>query len=127
MSYYKGLYAKAKKVGTSAIEHSIELIHPENVEHYQHDAMHEAVHAMTVQGRCENTRIAYDPKILEYREYCNYRYSHLSVETRYLITPDKAYDFMFYVSFRNKKNEVVVIRFVTLLQCSVFLITMSMN
>jgi hypothetical protein len=63
-----------------------------------------AVHHETRKTRPDNTSIAYDPKVEEFRGYCDSLYNHLGAEVRYQVTPDKVYNFIFYQSHREKKK-----------------------
>ena len=58
---------------------------------------------MTQQNAKGNTQIAYDPKKLEFRAYCDYKFSGESRETRYTVTAAKVYPFIWYQSMREKR------------------------
>jgi hypothetical protein len=63
-----------------------------------------AVHHEARKTRPDNTTIAYDPKVAEFRGYCDAQYAHLGADVRYQVTPDKVYNFIFYQSHREKKK-----------------------
>lgn len=67
--------------------------------------MESSVLDLTEQNRKDNTKIAYDPKREEFRQFCDYKYGHLQAEKRYHIDNDKVYTFMWYQSFREKKPQ----------------------
>ena len=62
----------------------------------------EAVKRLTNQTREGNTAVAYDPKTAEYYAYCDHEYGHAHVQSRYTVTQEKLFDFLFYHAFRNK-------------------------
>jgi hypothetical protein len=64
--------------------------------------MADYVTAIRTEGRRKNTALAFDPKEKEYREFCEHVYPN-DVYTRYTITADKCYRFMFYTWFHDKK------------------------
>lgn len=45
-------------------------------------------------SRPENTKKAYEPKIEEYREWCDLKFSHESLELRYIVNGEKAHFFL---------------------------------
>lgn len=47
-----------------------------------------------VNSRPKNTKKAYDPKIKEYRNWCDTKFAHLPVEMRYIVTGEKAHFFL---------------------------------
>ena len=52
-----------------------------------------------------NTKKLYDPKILEFQNYCNAIYRAAEVEgTTYTVTNAKVYDFLCYTAFRPKRQ-----------------------
>lgn len=63
----------------------------------------EAVRQMEEQNRPENTRLAYNPKMDEWAEFCDYRFPTYSPQIRYLVTKEKSYEFLFYQAMRSKK------------------------
>jgi hypothetical protein len=63
-----------------------------------------AVHHESRSTRPDNTSIAYDPKVAEFRGYCDALYNHVGPEIRYQVTPEKVYNFLFYQSHREKKK-----------------------
>jgi hypothetical protein len=63
-----------------------------------------AVHHRARGNRPGNTTIAYDPKLKEFKGYSDAMFSHQSVEVRYLVTPPKVYEFIFYQSHREKRK-----------------------
>jgi hypothetical protein len=55
--------------------------------------------------RPKNTLLAYTPKQVEFRQYCDYRFPHAMYDsTRYLVDPEKVWDFMWYQSLRECKS-----------------------
>jgi hypothetical protein len=50
-----------------------------------------------------NTVKSYEPRVMEFREYCDYVFSDLGPERWYTVTHEKVYPFMFYQCFREKK------------------------
>lgn len=54
--------------------------------------------------RKENTKLAYDPKIKEFHEYCSTVHGRLGAHEIYLVTNAKVYDFLCYVAFRSKRK-----------------------
>jgi hypothetical protein len=65
-------------------------------------ALEQAVLEMSESLWPSNTQKAFDPKIDEYFQFCNYVYPHDLY--RYNLSYDKVYWFMFYVAFRNNKT-----------------------
>jgi hypothetical protein len=65
-----------------------------------------AVHHEARKTRPDNTSIAYDSKVDEFRGYCDSLHGHLGSDVRYQVTPEKVYNFMFYQSHREKKSLV---------------------
>jgi hypothetical protein len=64
-----------------------------------------AVHQQQMENRRENTSIAYDPKVLKFKRYCDYhQYLHESKTVRHLVAPDKVYNFMFYQAHHDKRK-----------------------
>lgn len=53
-------------------------------------------------GRPVNTTLAFEPKIMEFEEFCDHCYSHDPF--RYNLDHEKLYKFMFYTSMREKKK-----------------------
>ena len=45
-------------------------------------------------SRPENTKKAYDPKIREFREWCDIKFAHEPVEVRYIVYGEKAHYFL---------------------------------
>jgi Centromere DNA-binding protein complex CBF3 subunit, domain 2 len=66
-------------------------------------ALEQAVLEMSESLWPGNTQKAFDPKIDEYFQFCNYVYPHDLY--RYNLSYDKVYRFMFYVAFRNNKTK----------------------
>ena len=62
----------------------------------------DVVRRVTAQHRVENTAAAYDPKAVEYEQFCNYQYAGSHVSSRYTVTTEKVFDFLFYQAFRDK-------------------------
>ena len=62
------------------------------------------VNEQTEDERPENTRAAYDPKVTEFHEFCDKLFPSLSAASRYLVTPDKVYNFLFYQCYRTKRK-----------------------
>ena len=51
----------------------------------------------------DNTKLAYAPKIKEFKAFCDHVYPHHGLERRYTVGPDGLYRFLFYQVFREKK------------------------
>ena len=64
--------------------------------------METAVHSINVVHRKPNTKAAYDPKMAEYEQYCDYKFNYEPAATRYTVTGDKVFEFLFYHAMRNK-------------------------
>jgi hypothetical protein len=69
---------------------------------HQADVMATVVREINLANRKTNTKKAYDPKVAEYNAFCDYVYSDLHVSTRYTVTGDKMFRFLFFHSMRNK-------------------------
>jgi hypothetical protein len=52
----------------------------------------------------DNTKLAYLPKIKEFKGFCDFLFPGLSPSCRYQVDSDKLYRFMFYHVFREKKR-----------------------
>jgi hypothetical protein len=63
-----------------------------------------AVHHQSKGNRPENTSDAYDPKVKEFKGYCDALYPNHGPDIRHLVTPDKVYNFLFYQSHREKQK-----------------------
>jgi hypothetical protein len=63
-----------------------------------------AVHHQSKGNRPENTSDAYDPKVKEFKGYCDALYPNHGPDIRHLVTPDKVYNFLFYQSHREKRK-----------------------
>ena len=48
----------------------------------------------TLENRPSNTKVSYNPKVQEYRNWCDSQYSHEPPETRYLVFGDKIHFFL---------------------------------
>ena len=59
---------------------------------------------MDDQGRVGNTQKAYDPKVQEFREFCDSLYGAHPAETRYTVDQERVLSFMIYVAFREQKT-----------------------
>ena len=57
------------------------------------------------EGRTKNTPLAYSPKIIEFRQYCDALYSTHPMETRYTVDQARVHSFMTYVAFREQKKK----------------------
>lgn len=57
-----------------------------------------------LQNRRVNTAKAYDPKKQEFLAFCDHMYAGKPVTTRYVVTEDKLYFFLFYQAYRSKKK-----------------------
>jgi len=67
-------------------------------------AMAEAVRAINLAHRKPNTAAAYDPKSLEWNEFCDALYSEHPVAFRYTVDSEKLFRFIGYHAFRNKRQ-----------------------
>jgi hypothetical protein len=65
-----------------------------------------AVHHEARKTRPDNTSIAYDPKVDEFRGYCDSLYAHLGAKVRYQVTPDKVYNFIFINPIARRESQV---------------------
>lgn len=45
-------------------------------------------------ARPENTKKAYEPKIEEFRKWCDIKFAHEPLEMRYIVTGEKAHFFL---------------------------------
>ena len=63
-----------------------------------------AIFHETKENRPENTSLAYDPKIKEFYGYCDAIYGTHNTSIRYLVTPTKVYNFLFYQAHREKRK-----------------------
>ena len=62
----------------------------------------QVVRNFTVAHRPQNTQKAYDPKNDEYVDFCNHAYSSHGISTRYTVTTEKLFLFLFYHAFREQ-------------------------
>jgi hypothetical protein len=62
------------------------------------------VEASRKQLRKVNTSLAYDPKVKEYKAFCDHAFSFNDPCVRYTVNADSLYRFLFYHVFRNKKS-----------------------
>ena len=62
-----------------------------------------AINALTDSLQPGNTKNCYDPKTVEYHQYCNFRFWHLDETQRYVVTSNKLWEFLFYASFREQR------------------------
>ena len=67
----------------------------------ERNRMSEFVSEQRKDGRRHNTALAYDPRVLEFKQFCEHQYSN--DEYKYTIDAEKVYRFMFYTAFREKK------------------------
>jgi hypothetical protein len=67
------------------------------------DSLTSVVNIYTQQNRKKNTKIAYNPKVTEFRAFCDFQYPYHPPSTRYTVVHDNFYRFMFYQVFREKK------------------------
>lgn len=81
----------------------VQVTHPSQVPEENSGFMTRVIHDVTQQNAKGNTQIAYDPKKLEFRAYCDYKFSAESHETRYTVTAAKVYPFIWYQSMREKR------------------------
>ena len=65
-------------------------------------AMTHAISVINDQTRKPNTDKSYKPKIAEFREYCDWRWSSIPAPQRYAVDNLKLYEFLFYQSFRER-------------------------
>jgi hypothetical protein len=63
----------------------------------------EVVNRLYNENKKLNTAKSYEPRVMEFREYCDFVFSDLGAECRYTVTHEKVYPFMFYQCFREKK------------------------
>lgn len=54
----------------------------------------EATNQAIYNSRPENTKKAYDPKIREFREWCDVKFAHEAAEIRYIVHGEKAHYFL---------------------------------
>ena len=55
-------------------------------------------------GKKKNTSLAYDPKVLEFKQFCDCVFKGRSITTRYDVDQNKVYGFFLYVAFRESKK-----------------------
>lgn len=80
-------------------------VHPDNQDVVGIADMRQTVHLLTHQHEPANTRAAYEPKVKEYREFCDHRFAHLPADSKYTVTSEKLYRFLFYQAFRKKRKK----------------------
>ena len=68
----------------------------------QLDSLRGLVDCFKDSARKENTAKAYDPKLQEFKDFCDHVYKDVDVEKRYIVNHDRLYKFLFYHIFRNK-------------------------
>ena len=56
--------------------------------------------------RPNNMQRAYDPKVIEWRAYCDHRFRNTPPEYRYTVDKTRVYEFMLYQIFRKKHPQV---------------------
>jgi hypothetical protein len=66
--------------------------------------MREAIFKMQEQRCPKNTSLAYSPKIGEFIQFCDYKYSRHDASSRYIVTCEKIYTFLFYQCMRDKRK-----------------------
>ena len=54
----------------------------------------------------DNTKKAYEPKVNEYKDYCDHVFWFHDVMVRYTVTSESLYRFLFYHVFRDKKQSL---------------------
>jgi hypothetical protein len=54
----------------------------------------ERTNIATLDGMPKNTKKAYDPKIEEYRRWCDLKFPYEAAELRYIVNGDKAHYFL---------------------------------
>jgi hypothetical protein len=84
---------------------SVNIPHPNQSELVNQSAMRRVVFMIDSQNQKDNTELAYNPKVQELHQYCNYRYrtqedDPLSISKIYTVTFIKVHEFMFYQSMR---------------------------
>jgi hypothetical protein len=84
---------------------SVNIPHPNQSELVNQSAMRRVVFRIDSQNKKDNTKLAYDPKVQEFHQYCNHRHRRkeddpLSISKAYTVTYMKAHEFMFYQSMR---------------------------
>lgn len=64
-----------------------------------------AVNQQTEEARPINTRLAYNPKVQEYKDFCDALFpNEQNMAIRYLVDPNKVFNFMFYQCYRAKRK-----------------------
>lgn len=65
----------------------------------------QVVNHQTEEARPENTKLAYNPKVREYKDFCDALFTNESnMAVRYLVTPTKVFNYMFYQCYRSKRK-----------------------
>jgi hypothetical protein len=67
-------------------------------------AIRELIFHHQMETRPENTRRAYNPKVIEFYQYCNQVYKNVPDTERFLLTSDNTYNFILYQAMREKKK-----------------------
>ena len=60
------------------------------------------VRTVWIASRPANTAMAYDPKNREYMAFCEHVYRGIPISSRYTVSTDKVFYFLFYHAFRNQ-------------------------
>ena len=68
-------------------------------------ALRDAGLRMEEQYLPENTKLAYEPKINEFKSFCRFAFGSHGAQDLYVITNEKVRYFMFYQCFRNKRQQ----------------------
>lgn len=66
------------------------------------ETMKNTIERVSKQSRKHNTAACYDPKINEYYGFCDHRYHNTTLDSRYTVTSEKLFHFLFYQAMRNK-------------------------
>ena len=80
------------------------IVHPDHHPATNMGLMRQSMQEMKRLTRPANTQEAYDPKALEYRQFCDFRYPTEEAASRYILTTEKVYAFMWYQSLRETKK-----------------------
>jgi hypothetical protein len=77
---------------------SLNIPHPNQAQLVNQSALRRA--NIDSQNRKDNTKLAYDAKIAEFRNYCNHRMKEDDPTAKYTVTYIKTHEFMFYQAMR---------------------------
>lgn len=80
------------------------IVHPDDHPATNMGLMQQSMQEMKLLTRPANTQKAYDPKALEYWQFCDFHYLTEEAALCYILTTEKVYAFMWYQSLRETKQ-----------------------